>query len=159
MNPEALVASAGIPLGTFLYCVVAGLVPVVNAEIFLVAVAAAAPATSLPWVAVMAALGQMVAKVLLYQAGRGVVRLPFARASASLEAVRLRIERWRSRDLLMFVSATAGLPPFYATSVLAGTLRYPLARFVVVGFVGRLIRFAVCVWLPSAGRWIVGAPP
>src|SRR4030042_485804 len=43
MNPEALVASAGIPLGTFLYCVVAGLVPVVNAEIFLVAGAAPGP--------------------------------------------------------------------------------------------------------------------
>jgi membrane protein YqaA with SNARE-associated domain len=159
MNPDALVASSGLPLATFAYCVVAGLVPVVNAEIFLVAVAAMASRATLPWIVVMAALGQMVAKVALYLAGRGVVRLPVRRAAASLEAVRARVERWRSRDLLVLVSAVTGVPPFYAMSLLAGSLRFPLARFVALGLAGRLLRFAAIVELPAVGRWIVGSGP
>jgi membrane protein DedA with SNARE-associated domain len=45
----------------------------------------------------------------------------------------------------VFASATAGWPPFYLVSLAAGSLRYSLARFVLVGGSGRLIRFAVLV--------------
>lgn len=155
MDADALISSTGLPVATFVYCVAAGLVPIVNAEIYLVAVAAAATPATLPWVVVMAAAGQMAAKLVLYYAGRGAVHLPIRRARASLDAVWARAERWRSKDLFFFSSATTGLPPFYATAVLAGTLRYPLGRFVVLGLLGRAIRFGAIVALPPVARWLV----
>ena len=48
----------------------------------------------------------------------------------------------------MFVSASSGFPPFYVVSIAAGMLTFPLLPFIVFGFAGRLIRFAVAVFLP-----------
>lgn len=156
MDVEALVGGLGLPLATFVYCVVSGLVPVVNAELFLVGVASVAPRSSLPLVALAAAAGQMVAKSAMYLGGRGVVRLPKGKRKADLEAIRARVERWKSKDLLVFVSAGVGLPPFFAIAILAGTLRFPYARFLAAGLAGRLVRFGLIVAIPSLGRWVTG---
>jgi membrane protein YqaA with SNARE-associated domain len=135
---------------------VSGFVPVVNAELFLVGVAALAPREELAALALLAAAGQMVAKSAWYLGGRGVVRLPTGKRRADLEAVQARVERWRSKDLLVLVSASVGLPPFFATSILAGTLRLPFARFLVVGLAGRALRFGAVIAIPALGRWVVG---
>jgi membrane protein YqaA with SNARE-associated domain len=156
---DELALRLGIPFATFLYCVASGIVPVVNAELFLVGVAAIAPASSLWVVALLGALGQMVAKSGMYFGGRGVVRLPLGKRSAALEQARERIERWRSKDLLVFVSAALGLPPFFAISIIAGTLRFPFARFLVAGFGGRLLRFSLLLAIPPLGRWLVRGTP
>jgi membrane protein YqaA with SNARE-associated domain len=156
VSPDALVVRLGLPLATFVYCVVSGFVPVVNAELFLVGVAAVASRESLPLVVLMAAAGQMTAKSGMYLGGRGVVRLPKGKRQEDLHALQERVARWRSKDLLVFVSAAVGLPPFFATSILAGTLRFPFVRFLLAGFLGRLVRFGVFVAVPAAGRWIVG---
>jgi membrane protein YqaA with SNARE-associated domain len=153
---DELVVRLGLPLATFLFCAASGVVPVLNAEVFLVGVAAVAPSSSLPLLALLAALGQMVAKSAMYLGGRGVVRLPRGKRKQDLEAVRARVERWRSKDLLVFVSAGVGLPPFFAISILAGTLRFPFARFLVAGFLGRLLRFSLALAVPPLGRWLVG---
>src|SRR5512133_2425602 len=105
MSVEELVARVGLPLATFLYCIASGFIPVVNAEIFLVGAAALAPRSSLPLVVLVAAAGQMVAKTGMYLGGRGVVRLPSEKRKADLEALRAKVERWKSRDLLVLVSA------------------------------------------------------
>ncbi len=157
MSGEALLAELGVPLATFVYCIASGFIPVVNAELFLVGVAAVAPREGLVVVATLAAAGQMVAKSAMYLGGRGVMRLPSGKRKADLEAVRARVERWRSKDLLVLVSAVIGLPPFFATSIIAGTLRFPFARFLLAGFLGRLLRFGAVVAVPAVGRWILGA--
>lgn len=154
---DELVVRLGLPLATFLFCAASGVIPVLNAEVFLVGVAAVAPSSTLPLLALLAALGQMVAKSAMYLGGRGVVRLPKGKRKQDLEAVRARVERWRSKDLLVFVSAGVGLPPFFAISILAGTLRFPFARFLVAGFLGRLLRFSLALAVPPLGRWLVGA--
>lgn len=156
LSGEDLVVRLGLPLATFVYCLVSGIVPVVNAEVFLLAVAAVAPSSSLWMVAVVATLGQMVAKSVMYLGGRGVFRLPFRRGKADLEAVRARVERWRSKDLLVFVSAASGLPPFFVLSILAGTLEFPYPRFLAAGLAGRLVRFSLLLAVPPLGRWLVG---
>jgi membrane protein YqaA with SNARE-associated domain len=154
---DDLVVQLGLPLATFLYCVASGIVPVLNAEIFLVGVAALAPSSSTAAIALLGALGQMVAKSGMYLGGRGILRLPMgAKRRADLDAVQSRIERWRSKDLLVFISASVGLPPFFAVSIFAGTLRFPFARFMIAGFLGRLLRFALVVAVPALGRRIVG---
>lgn len=156
MSVEELVARLGLPLGTFVYCVVSGFVPVVNAELFLVGVAAVAPRSSLPTLALLAAAGQMVSKSGMYLAGRGVLALPKGKRKADLEAIRARVERWRSKDLFVFVSASLGLPPLFATAILAGTLRLSFPRFVVAGLLGRFVRFGLITAIPPLGRWLTG---
>lgn len=156
LSGEELVVRLGLPLATFVYCVASGVIPVVNAEIFLVGVAAVAPPSSLWVVALVAAVGQMVAKSFMYLGGRGVFRLPMGKRKEDLEKARAKVERWRSRDLLVFVSAGLGLPPFFAIAILAGTLRFPFVRFLLAGFAGRLVRFSLVLAVPQIGRWIVG---
>ncbi len=159
VTPEALVGRLGLPLATLAYCVASGFVPVLNAEIFLVAIAAVAPRESLPALAVLAAAGQMIAKYGMYLGGRGVARLPTGKRREDVVAWQERVERWRSKDLLVLVSASVGLPPLYVTSVVAGSLKFPLVRFLMAGFLGRVLRFGLVVAVPAAGRWIAGAHP
>jgi membrane protein YqaA with SNARE-associated domain len=50
---------------------------------------------------------------------------------------------------VVFSSALTGVPPFYVVSVAASSLRLSLARFLLVGGSGRLLRFAAIVALPG----------
>ncbi len=43
---------------------------------------------------------------------------------------------------MLLVSALTGLPPFAATSVLAGLVRVRLLTFLATGLIGRFVRFA-----------------
>ena len=145
-----LLSLAGIYVGTFLFCAVSGLVPFINTEVFLLYVGATASHAQLPALVLLAALGQMSAKSLLYYGGRGVFRLPRGRGQARIEALRKRLSggRWAAGGVT-FVSALTGLPPFYAISVIAGTLAWPFSRFVLYGTVGRLLRFSAVLFLPG----------
>jgi membrane protein YqaA with SNARE-associated domain len=146
-------------LTTFVVCIVSGFVPVVNAEAYLVVASAAfgSPAHVLP-LALVGALGQMVAKVLIYLAGRGVLRLPLGRVGPHIEAAREKLQnREGSTGGLLFLSASVGLPPFYILTILMGMIRYNLGLFVVLGTVGRFIRFAIVAAFPGAAEqlWLL----
>jgi membrane protein YqaA with SNARE-associated domain len=158
MTIPELVAAGGLPLATFGYCVASGFVPVLCAELFLIGVAAVTPAPLLGPLAVLAALGQMIGKSGMYLAGAGVLALPLGRFQEKLAAAERRVHAWKSRDLLVLVSAFAGIPPLFAMSVLAGTLRFPFARFAAAGFAGRLLRFGLVLAVPQAARWMLGVP-
>jgi membrane protein YqaA with SNARE-associated domain len=47
------------------------------------------------------------------------------------------------------VSAVVGLPPFMATTILAGLARMPVAVFLSTGFAGRFIRFSLLAASPA----------
>ena len=137
-------------LTTFAFCIVSALIPVANAELYLLSAAALAPRELALPLAAAAALGQMVGKLLMYLAGRGAVRLPGERMRRVLEEVRAKYaHRGAIGGAVLFTSAAAGIPPFYIVAVAAGVLRAPLAQFVVLGFVGRLIRFGAVVLFPN----------
>lgn len=134
--------------GLFLGTLVSGVVPLVNAELLVVAAAGAGAAgawlPSAAVVAVVSAAGQMTSKTLMFGlARRAPARLPkrartvvakvSARASNAPNAV------WTS----ILASAATGMPPFYGTSIAAGALGVRAVTFVACGFVGRLARFAV----------------
>ena len=156
MSAEEIIVRLGIPLATFVYCMASGIVPILNAELFLIGLAAVTPPSRLWVIVALATAGQMVAKTVMYLGGRGVFRLPLGRRRVDLEAVRARVARWRSKELLVFVSAALGLPPFYVISILAGTLRFPFPRFFACGLAGRVLRFSLIVAMPPLGRWIAG---
>jgi membrane protein YqaA with SNARE-associated domain len=46
------------------------------------------------------------------------------------------------------VSSVVGFPPLYAVSLVAGTLRLPLAAFTAIIIVGRAIRFGAIYLVP-----------
>ena len=129
--------------GCFALTLVSAVAPWVNAEIVLLSftTTASSPAMTTALV-VIATAGQMTGKMALYAAGYRGARSPSERMARILGTWRPRCEAipWRA-DWLVLVSSTIGVPPFIATSLLAGALRMRIARFVVAGSIGRLIRF------------------
>lgn len=145
-------------------CLLSSLVPVVNAELYLVALVTAQP--QLPWwlVGLAAAAGQMIGKLLFFFAGRGVLWLPSRmRRLAEWEgrgrwAARLQRfqETCESRPVwaagVLFVSASLGLPPFAALAIVAGVARVDARVFAIAGFTGRFVRFGTLAAFPALVR-------
>jgi membrane protein YqaA with SNARE-associated domain len=140
----------------FVLTVASAVMPWINAELVLLSftTTASSPGMIAAFV-VVATAGQMTGKMALYAAGYRGSRAPSARMARILGAWRPRCEAnpWRA-DWLVLISSTIGMPTFIATSLLAGALRMQIARFVVAGSIGRLIRFAA---LAAAGDLVVGA--
>lgn len=151
MTAEEFVSRFGLVAGTFLFSLVGAVVPVLNAEIYLAAVAAfAAPAKLVP-VVLAATLGQVLGKIPFYLAGRGVLRLPMGRYEARVEEYRERFERSRwAVDAALFSSASWGVPPFLVGPYLAGFFDVSFARFLAWSLIGRALRFAAIVLVPVA---------
>src|SRR5262245_39630193 len=116
----------GIYGGSFVVSIVAGLVPVVNTEVFLVGLVrfGVDGPEQLPGIVIASATGQMVAKVGLYYAGQGLLELPRGRYRAKIETVRRKIEQWRTKPYLIYaISAVVGVPPLYLTVLAAGAMK------------------------------------
>jgi membrane protein YqaA with SNARE-associated domain len=135
--------------GTFAMGFVSGVLPfVINTELCLVGVAALSRAPA-PAVVGCAVGGQMLAKYLLYLTGKGALNLRFVRRERRDTAART-FERHRHHSLaLVGFSAVTGLPPFYGISLLAGAVGLPLTSFLVVGTIGRIVRFTVVYLAPG----------
>lgn len=137
-----LMSPAGIYSATFLVSFVGGVVPFLNVEAYLLSLSVLSPGTSALPTAVAASAGQMAAKALLYMAGRGLLRVQPSRSPKVLgAAARLAGAKGRATTLIL-ASAFTGIPPFYGVSLAAGLLRFPFMRFLAVGFLGRVLRFA-----------------
>lgn len=152
---ESLAADLGVYLGTFVVCFLAGLIPVINTEVWLVAMGVVvAEPLSLAAVVLLATAGEMIAKVVLYYASLGVLRLPMGRYQRHLERARAKVAQWRHRPLyVLWASATVGLPPFYLIALVTGPLGLRLRTFCVIGTIGRALRFGALValaWLGAA---------
>lgn len=135
---------------TFAVCIAGSIVPLINTEIYLVsAVALSPPAYVVPLV-IAASVGQMVGKVVMYYAGRGVLKLPSERVRTRMVAMQARIQaRPRAGAAVLLTSATVGLPPLYVVAIACGAARMNLASFIVLGTVGRLIHFTAVAAIPQ----------
>jgi membrane protein YqaA with SNARE-associated domain len=137
-----VVTSYGVYTGTLLMSFVSGLVPLVNSEILLLGLSATLTTPLLGPLALCATLGQMAAKTVCYFSGQGLVRLAPARSAGTLQQLETRLAHWEAQtDLLIFFSATFGVPPFYLLPFVAGSLRIQFWRFFLIGCVGRCLRF------------------
>jgi membrane protein YqaA with SNARE-associated domain len=130
--------------------VASGVFPLVNAELSVVTLGSVAPRPLLPVLLVVATLSHMVGKALVYLAGRGAERCPIPALRRRVAAARGQVDaRTKLGTALIFVSAAAGVPPFYLVTVASGVLRYRFSHFFLVGFAGRLLRFAALLLLPN----------
>jgi membrane protein YqaA with SNARE-associated domain len=127
-----------------------GVVPGVPVEPVLLGVAAVSPDALLLPLVVVATVGQMIAKTLLFLGGgRLAHRLTAARRARVDRAREALARRPRLGLATLLASAIAGMPPFYVTTLAYGVLRLPLLTFVAVGTVGRVIRFTAVVLAPG----------
>jgi membrane protein YqaA with SNARE-associated domain len=151
---DSIVAALGIYAGTLVVGVLSGLVPVINGEVFLVAVVLITeevwPAIAL---ALLVAVGQMIAKWMLYRAAEKAGTLgQDSKLGRKIEGARDKVQKWKDKPLAVtFVSALTGLPPFYIVTLLAGALGVRFRTFMILGIIGRVIRFVaialIAVWV------------
>jgi membrane protein YqaA with SNARE-associated domain len=136
--------------GTFLFCIGSAVIPLMHAEAYLITVSALTPPALSVALVLAATAGQMIGKVAMYWAGRGALRIPSERWKRRVDAVHARYEGHQGfGNGLIFLSSATGLPPFYVIAIAAGVLRVPLGAFIIFGSAGRLLRFAVAVFLPQ----------
>lgn len=142
-------------LTAFGLAVASALLPWVNAELILLAIAS--PLTSaldLAFVVVAVTAGQVTGKTVLYWMAR---RAPQGSWTGRFAGV---VERWRnachgrpaSAQVMMLVSAVVGVPPFYVTTMAAGALRISFPRFLGAAVLGRLLHFAAVAAVPALWR-------
>ncbi len=141
-------------LGTFIVCFVSGVIPIVNAELFLLALVPVLKTPALEHSAVLAAtLGQMVSKIIIF----GVCFKGMDNAWIQKKAPKKQVNKWHNRieklgwkmHLVSFSSAFAGFPPYFVLTVVLGFLRTSWTWFLVTGFLGRGLRFAILVYFPK----------
>ena len=152
--PELLALLTSVGFG-----VVSAVVPVVNAEAYVVGSQMTAVAGAVP-IAVGIGIGQMVGKLILFLSVRQGKELSFIRhrraqarnAPVSQTRVRLRAAVARLLELvgqkrwglpIVLLAAVLGLPPLYAVALLAGATTMRVLWFASAVLVGRVIRFVL----------------
>ena len=136
----------GLYAVTFGMCVIGGFVPIINAEVYLATAGAMSERSMIIPLVLAGTLGQMTAKTAIFFAGQGMLRLPVARDSERMQRVLAKAKAWRGPvELFVFISAVVGIPPFYIVSLLGGALKLRPWHFIVLGLVGRFIRFYIVV--------------
>ena len=125
------------------------LLPVSPVEPMLVAVSVSLPAPLLLAVVVLATVGHMAAKTLLYLGSRTAAPAVPTRHRPAVERVRALLSRHRwSQVATVLVSALVGAPPFYLVTICCGVLRLPLRDYLIAGSLGRGLRFTALAFLP-----------
>jgi membrane protein YqaA with SNARE-associated domain len=159
----SLCVAAGVAFGS-------ALVPLISVEIFVLALVAKEPWLPWPLLGAVVAVSQVVGKLFYYLAARGTLHLP-AFMHRKPKPLTARRERWHQRTKMIRarverltekchrhphwmagtygVSAVIGLPPFMATTVLAGLARMSIATFLTAGLTGRFIRFSLLAASPA----------
>jgi len=134
----------GLLVGT----AISGIFPLVNAELLVVAAAAAVPGFGVPLVIAVSTIGQMSTKTLLFVLARWApAKLPERARARVAKASEAASERGGAAGSMVFVSATLGFPPFYGVSLACGALHMPMLPFVLCGTAGRAARFGVLAWI------------
>ena len=160
-----LAITLGVALGSALF-------PLISVELFLVGMVAGGhhPPIACWILGGVVAVGQVIGKLLYYFAARGSLRLPRflmpkprseprpstwwtrlgSRLAASFATLRAKCEKHpRVMIVTTSVSSVVGLPPFAATTVLAGVARMSLTAFVTTTLAGRFIRFTALAASPN----------
>jgi len=105
--------------------------------------------SSIAPVAILAAVSQILAKSLVFFAGRGIFDLSINKYKKKIDAVHQKFLEWgKKTDLLIFISAWIGIPPLYIVSIVAGMLRQSFVGFFFISLVGRILRFVLVLYFP-----------
>jgi membrane protein YqaA with SNARE-associated domain len=139
---------------TLLWCLPSPIIWLFNAEAWVVGWAA--KGVAFPFgLALCAAISQVLTFCALFIFGEAIVRrLP--RVEAKLK--KLDVGRYRAAGYsVLGIASFIGLPPVAILAVVARTLHYRFAIFVILCFVGRVGRFAILAYAPDTFRSLFGA--
>jgi len=137
--------------------IVSAVIPIVNAEAYIIASQMSAIAGPIP-IAIGIAIGQTIGKLLLFFGVRRGKELSFVKHRREIRNLhpigptraRIRAAGAKLLDLLgrerwglpiVFVAAVIGFPPLYAVALLAGATTMRPLWFGLTVFIGRLGRF------------------
>jgi membrane protein YqaA with SNARE-associated domain len=144
------------------------LIPIINIEAYLglrAGLTGMGGAGDLWLLGFVAAVGQMIGKVIWYYVGASSLEWGWIKRRVEQPKQQARLKKWRARTEerpslaggLVFVSAFTGFPPFAILAVLAGQLRMSLVLFLALGLLGRWLRFAAVLggvaWLDQLGTF------
>jgi membrane protein YqaA with SNARE-associated domain len=142
-------------LSAFVGCAVGSVVPVIHTELLVFGIAALAPGAQGWLLVLVATCGTMVGKTVLYYTGLGILKLPI-RKRERIDAYLAKARESKGiAGSVMIAAATFGLPPYYIVTVAAGAIRYNLVRFLIIGFIGRFIRFTAVVFAPHLIKGLI----
>lgn len=161
-----LCVTFGVALGS-------ALLPLISIEVFVIGMVSNQPGLHWAAVAAVVAAGQLIGKLPYYLAARGSIHLPafMHRKRLAANPPTPRQLKWRARTKRLRawvelirerchahpqwmigtygVSSVVGLPPYMATTVLAGLAEMRMSLFVSIGLAGRFVRFAMLAASPA----------
>lgn len=136
-------------------CAIGSIIPLIHTELLIIGIVTMAPGEhGLPLV-LLATFGTMVGKTALYYAGRGMVGLKIRNRDKIDRFLENAEKRQGLAGTVLFASAASGFPPFYVVTVASGILKLSVVTFIVIGFIGRFIRFMLVVYAPQIVKGLV----
>lgn len=140
---------------TFGVSAISAVLPVVNLEVYLIALSGKASAIDCVIWGIAAGAGQTVGKVVIYYLARAAVESPWLQKKLKDGKSQQTLERWSAKIaarpvgglLVVLVSAFSGFPPLLVIAVVAGTVRQNIVGFVTVVLIGRAARFGLLLYL------------
>jgi membrane protein YqaA with SNARE-associated domain len=126
------------------------LLPLINAEAYVLVTAASATSVTIAAVVVALAVGQTMGKVVLFEtARRGTGRARRKPAPARAARWTERVGGWlrsnRTGPPVVLSAAVVGIPPLAIVSVVAGAAHQRRGIFIPLCLIGRLTRFTALV--------------
>ncbi|UMG92979.1 VTT domain-containing protein [Nocardioides sp. TF02-7] len=137
-------------LTTFGISIVSALVPFLPIEFYILGAGASEPGVpAAVALGIAAGAGATVGKIIWYEVARRGAGSRWAQRRLSQPKIKAGYDRWVDRLQgrpwfgigVVFVAASAGIPPLLVVAAVAGVLRMPLWAFVPTVLVGRTIRF------------------
>ena len=139
-------------LTTFAFSIASALLPFLPIEVYIVGAGAteAGVATSIA-LGIAAGAGATVGKVVWYELARRGSSSAWAQKKLAQPKVKASYEKWVARmrgrpwyaAAIMFIAASAGIPPLLAMAAVGGLLRMPMWVFLPTVFLGRTVRFTL----------------
>lgn len=137
-------------VSAFLLGILLAVVPAGVAEVLALAAGGMQPRALVIPVVVLLTLGHVVGKWAWYWLGTQEGRVQHPRARRLLDEAKAVAARHPNLGAMVLASsALVSLPPFHLTAVAAGLTRYPVPRFLLVAFAGRLVRFGAIAMIPG----------
>lgn len=137
-------------VSAFLLGILLAVVPAGAAELVALVAGGMQPRGLVVPVVILLTLGHVVGKWAWYWLGTQEGRVHHPRARRLLEESKAVVARHPNIGVtLLASSALVSVPPFHLTAVAAGLTRYPVSRFLLIGFAGRLVRFGAIAVIPG----------
>lgn len=135
-------------IATVIFTFAAGVLPLLNAEIYLAALATRIQQADVLLLAVAAGTGQMLGKLPWYYASARSTEIPWMQKRLESGKFQDSFQAWRERihgrpwfsAAIMLASSLFGFPPLLVMGAVAGALRMRLWIFASTILVGRTIQ-------------------